>query len=134
MEARKLGVVTVAVKDLAQALRTFQSNFGLAVSRRGQDEQSGAESAYLRIGGAEIELVAASRAGGPVGDFIDKRGEGLFFLKLEVDDLERAVQELGAHGVAVRRDTSAAGHRVAWVGPAGTNGVVLELSEPRPSR
>jgi methylmalonyl-CoA/ethylmalonyl-CoA epimerase len=133
MDARKLKVVTVAVKDLDQALKTFQASFGFPVSRRGKDARSGASSAYLKIGDAEIELVAEGAPSGPVADFVAQRGEGLFLLKLEVVDLDAAVRELESRGVAVRAETSSTGQRVAWVGPQGTNGVLLQLAAAGPS-
>jgi len=128
MRARKLKVATVAVKDLDQAVKTFQASFGFPVARRGNDPRSGASSAYLKIGDAEIELVAEGAGVGPVADFVAQRGEGLFLLKLEVEDLDAAVRDLESRGIGVKVETSPGGQRVAWVGPRGTNGVLLQLA------
>ena len=128
MHARSLKVLTVAVKDLDQALATFQGNFGFPLSRRGADPRSSAASAYLRIGGAEVELATAGDGGGPLGEFIAERGEGLYMLKLEVDDVAAAARDLESRGLDVRVETGAASDRpVAWVSPKAANGVLIQL-------
>ncbi len=76
-----------------------------------------------------IELV--SPAGNPgLQRFLDKRGPGLHHVCFEVDDLDGALATLKAAGVPLIDDVprpGARGHRVAFLHPAATGGVLLEL-------
>ena len=126
MQAGQLKVLTAAVKDVDAALATFQKNFGFALTRRTQ-AAGGTQSAFLRIGASEIEL--ASSAGGALADAVAQRGEGLFQIELEVDDLQAAKRELGARGIESGFENDAGGRRVLRVAIAHTHGVPLVLSQ-----
>lgn len=127
MQARQLKVLTAAVKDVDQALDTFRKNFGFTLTRRIEHAESGARSAFLRIGAAEIELATASS--GALGEALG-RGEGLFQIELEVVDLDAAQSELAEHGMSAAFETDAGGRRVLRVDRAHTHGVPLVLSQP----
>jgi catechol 2,3-dioxygenase-like lactoylglutathione lyase family enzyme len=127
MQARQLKVLTAAVKDVDRALETFQKNFGFPLSRRMADAAAGTQSAFLRIGGAEIEL--ASATAGALGEQLAQRGEGLFQIELEVDDLDAAHSELTERGMRSDFETDAGGRRVLRVAVAHTHGVPLVLSQ-----
>lgn len=127
MQARHLKVLTAAVKDVDAALETFQKNFGFALTRRTVSAEDAAQSAFLRIGSAEIELATA--AAGPLAETLTKRGEGLYQLELEVDDLAAAQSELASHGVRADFETDSAGRRVLRIPAEHTHGVPLVLSE-----
>ena len=86
MQAQKLKVLRAAVKDVDAALDTFQKNFGFALTRRTAGDD--AQSAFLRIGAAEIELAQAQA--GLVAQTIAERGEGLFEIELEENSVEIA--------------------------------------------
>ncbi|MGE5181857.1 MAG: VOC family protein [Acidobacteriota bacterium] len=128
MQAGQLKTLTAAVKDVDAALSTFQKNFGFALTRR-RDEANGSRSAFLRIGASEIELTAG--ASGALADAVAKRGEGLFQVELEIDDLHAAQSELVEHGIRAEIETDAAGRRVLRVPTEHTHGVPLVLSEGR---
>ena len=129
MQAGQLKILTAAVKDVNAALATFQKNFGFAVTRRAADASAGTESAFLRIGAAEIEL--ASSRGGAIAESIGQRGEGLFQIELEVDDLQAAERELSERGMRADFETDAGGRRVLRIAIEHTHGVPLLLSQAR---
>lgn len=127
MQARHLKVLTAAVKDVDAALETFQKNFGFALTRRTVSAEDAAQSAFLRIGASEIELATA--AAGPLAETLTQRGEGLYQLELEVDDLAAAQSELAARGIRADVESDSDGRRVLRVAPEHTHGVPLVLSE-----
>ncbi|MEW6272996.1 MAG: VOC family protein [Thermodesulfobacteriota bacterium] len=127
MQARQLKVLTAAVQDVDRALETFQRNFGFALTRRTADAAAGMQSAFLRIGAAEIEL--ASAGGGALAAQLAQRGEGLFQLELEVDDLNAAHSELTERGMRSDFETDSCGRRVLRVATEHTHGVPLVLSQ-----
>jgi methylmalonyl-CoA epimerase len=63
--------------------------------------------------------------------FLEKRGEGLHHICLEVDDIEEELNELKAKGAPVldQQPRIAAEGRAVFVHPKGTSGVLLELLE-----
>jgi methylmalonyl-CoA epimerase len=88
--------------------------------------------AFLPMGGpdgSEIELLEPTDPAGGVARFLEKRGEGLHHLCLEVEDIDETLAELTATGAAVL-DTAprpTAEGRGIFLHPKGTGGVLLEL-------
>jgi methylmalonyl-CoA/ethylmalonyl-CoA epimerase len=67
-----------------------------------------------------------------VGKFLAKRGPGIHHVCFEVDDIDAAVAELVAKGVRMidaAPRAGAHGCRVAFIHPAETGGVLMELSQ-----
>lgn len=128
MQAGQLKTLTAAVKDVDAALATFQKNFGFTLARRTTDAKTGASSAFLTIGKAEIELRASTS--GAAAESVAARGEGLFQIELEVPDLNAAQATLKERGLHSELETEAGGRRVLRVDVAHTHGVPLVLSQP----
>jgi len=83
-------------------------------------------------GGGRIELVCPSADDSPIAKYLAKRGEGLHHVCLYVDDIEKKLAELKNAGARLIDETpriGAEGNRIAFVHPAGTHGVLLELEE-----
>mgnify|MGYP001477072898 CR=1 FL=1 len=128
MQAGQLKTLTAAVKDVDAALATFQKNFGFPLARRTTDAKRGASSAFLTIGKAEIELRSSSS--GPAAESVAARGEGLFQIELEVEDLPAAHATLTERGLRSAFETDGCGRRVLRIDVAHTHGVPLVLSQP----
>ena len=82
-------------------------------------------------GGSEIELIEPTTPDSSLSKFLDKRGEGMHHICLEVEDIDAALQEMQEKGAAVldKRPRIAAEGRAIFLHPKGTNGVLLELLE-----
>jgi len=86
------------------------------------------------VGAAEVELVQPLSPGGPLGQFIDRRGEAIHHLALGVPDLEAAIARATAAGLRFAGQaprTGAHGTRIAFVHPSSLQGLLLELVEIR---
>ncbi len=129
MQARRIDHVVIAVQDLEAAVTTYQDNFGLQKVSGGEVPALGIRNAFLQIGDAQLELVTPLSDQGPVAEFLDKRGGGLYLLALEVDDLDTAIATLQATGARVNMATGSSGQRLAFVSPRATHGVLLQLLE-----
>jgi lactoylglutathione lyase/methylmalonyl-CoA/ethylmalonyl-CoA epimerase len=67
-----------------------------------------------------------------IARFVDRHGEGLHHVCLEVPELEPAVERLKQRGLRLVGDgvrTGAEGARVAFVHPRDASGVLLELRQ-----
>jgi methylmalonyl-CoA/ethylmalonyl-CoA epimerase len=129
MKATRIDHVALVVKDLEAAVATYQHNFDLEKAGGGKVPSLGIHNAFLRIGGARIELMTPTSATGPVAEFLERRGEGMYLLSLEVESLDEAVAHLQEAGARVRVAGGPTGRRLAFVSPKSTHGVLLQLAE-----
>ena len=132
IKVKRIDHVAIAVGDRDQAGVRLQGLFGLAEQAREHVADQKTDVLFLGCqgdGGAAIELVAP--AGNPgLQRFLDKRGPGLHHVCFEVEDLDGALATLKAAGVPLIDDVprpGARGHRVAFLHPAATGGVLFEL-------
>ena len=129
MKATRIDHIAVAVKDLDAAVATYQHNFDLEKVSGGEVPSLGIHNAFLQIGGAQIELITPTSATGPVAEFLEQGGEGLYLLSLEVENLDNAVSHLQEAGARVKVAEGSTGQRLAFVSPKSTHGVLLQLLE-----
>ena len=122
-----LKAVTVATPDLEGAVATFRKNFGFPITRSFERAEYKTRSTCLGIGTAEIEMIMPTAEGSPLAGFLTERGAGLYFLLLEVDDVEAARADLAGRGIEVSLKQSADGKPVALLSPAQTHGVRIAL-------
>ena len=128
----KIDHLGIAVKAVADAAKMYERVLGLKVSSIDQVEEQGVRVAMLNIGESCLELLEATRPDSPIGKFVAKRGEGLHHIAVQVDNIEEALAQLKASGVRLIDESPRKGAhntRVAFIHPAGTHGVLLELVE-----
>ena len=129
---KRIDHVAIVVRDLDTALRFYRDMLGIAPSRVIDFPQEGVKIAFLPMGGpsgSEIELLEPTDPAGGVARFLEKRGEGLHHICLEVEDIDEALAELTSAGAAVLDTTPrpTAEGRGIFLHPKGTGGVLLEL-------
>jgi methylmalonyl-CoA/ethylmalonyl-CoA epimerase len=128
----KIDHVAIAVADLDAALAQFRELFGMAAASREVVAEQKTEAALLPIGDTNIELIAP-RGNAGLQKFLDKHGPGLHHVCLRVRGIEAALAALRAAGVALIDEQprpGARGHKVAFLHPKATGGVLIELEEP----
>ena len=126
--------VSIVVPDIEAAARVLADRFGLSVGERMVNEQQGVRLAYVELAGGRIELMQPSRPDSPIAKFLERNPKGgIHHLALNVDDMERTAQTLGASGVRLLGDGkpqhNVAGERIAFVHPADFLGVLVELEQ-----
>ncbi len=127
----KLDHIGVAVASLAQA-RRFYEDLGLRCDGEEAVEDQKVRAAFFPLGDTRVELLESTDPEGPIGRFLARRGPGLHHLCIEVPDVAAALETLAAEGYELidrKPRTGAGGHRVAFVHPRSTGGVLLELME-----
>jgi methylmalonyl-CoA/ethylmalonyl-CoA epimerase len=115
--------LSVVVRDIDKAIETFTRLYGLRVSERGESKEFGFKNAILPTGIGHIELLQPTDPDKAVGKFLAKRGEGVYLVGFEVDDIPGGVKHLEAQGARVdaRRED------IAWVHPQDSHGLFVEL-------
>jgi methylmalonyl-CoA epimerase len=84
------------------------------------------------VGEATIELLEPTSPDSPIARFIDKRGPGLHHVTLRVDDLRGVLARLRERGIRLIDEqprVGAEGALIAFVHPASTHGVLVELKQ-----
>ncbi len=113
---KRFDTLEVATTDLADAVRTYRENFGFELT-----PGASADSATLRVGGAEIRLVA----GAPAVSANAAAGEGLAGLWLEAEDVAQVVAALRGAGIEPPAPKTDQGRRVLALDPKIANQVPL---------
>jgi methylmalonyl-CoA/ethylmalonyl-CoA epimerase len=124
--------IAIAVGDLDAAVSVYRAILGSPDSGRETVDSEQVRIAFFELGGTRLELLEPTAEDSPVGRFIQRRGAGLHHIALEVSDIESAIERcrlagLETVGEAPRR--GAGGRLVAFLHPAATGGVLLELSQ-----
>lgn len=133
---KKIDHVGIAVSSLNDRLPLWAEALGLSISGMETVAEEQVKVAFLPLGDSTIELLEATDDTSTVAKYIRKRGEGLHHLALEVEALEPALAGLRDHGVTILggdQRMGAGGRRVAFLHPADTGGVLIELVEKAPS-
>ncbi len=131
---RRIDHVAIIVRDIEQALAFYRDTLGIAPSEIKEVPSERVRIAFLPLGGpggSEIELIEPTAANASLLKFLEKRGEGLHHVCLEVDDIDNALLEMQEKGAPVldKQPRIAAEGRAIFLHPKGTNGVLLELLE-----
>ncbi len=129
---KRIDHVVIATEDLADAAAKWERNLALRVQERvSRPLGSGFDVARLPVGDAFVELVQPVEERGRFAEQFRERGEGLFSISIEVDDLDGAVGYLRGKGARVSDPEPGIwpGSRVARVSQASTHGVSLQLIE-----
>ncbi len=132
IKIKKIDHVAVLVEDLDPAIAKYRELFGLVPREREFVESQKTEAALLPVGDSNIELIAP-RGNDSLVKYLQKRGPGLHHIAIEVSGIEGALALLKAMGVPLIDETpraGARGHKVAFIHPKATGGVLVELVEP----
>jgi methylmalonyl-CoA/ethylmalonyl-CoA epimerase len=118
--------ISVVVRDLEAAVKRYGELFGLTVHTRGESKEFGFKNAILPLGKGHIELMEPTDPNKAVGKFLAKRGEGVYLIGFDTDDVAGSVKHLKEKGARVddRRPD------IAWVHPSETPGLFVELRKP----
>ena len=119
--------LSIVVKDLEAAIKHFESLFDLKVYSRGESKEFGFKSAILPLGKGHIELMQPTDPSSTVGRFLETRGEGVYLVGFETEDVDASAKKLRERGAKV---TLSPGN-LAWVHPKDAHGVFVELRKPQ---
>lgn len=124
--------IGIAVRSLTDAVRVYEDVIGLKVSGYDQVDEQGVRVAMLPAGDTRIELLEPIRSDSPIEKFLTKRGEGIHHIAIRVDNIDEALERFKAAGARLIDATPRIGAhntRIAFIHPASTHGVLLELVE-----
>jgi len=129
---KRIAHIAIAVRDLDAASKFFEERLGLRRHTLEVLVEERVKIAFFPIGDTEVELVEGIGPDNPVAKFLEKRGEGIHHIALEVENIQEQLDFLGSSGVPLLdrapRD-GGQGTKVAFLHPKGSHGVLIELVE-----
>ena len=131
---KRIDHIAIIVRNIEQALVFYRDILGIMPGEIKEVPTEQVRIAFLPMGGpdgSEIELIEPTSTDSSLTKFLEKRGEGLLHICLEVDDIDTALVELQEKGTPVldKQPRIAAEGRAIFIHPKAANGVLLELVE-----
>ena len=124
--------IGIAVKDLLTAVDFYENVLGLKCYNIEEVADQKVKTAFFQIGQTKIELLQSTEPDGPIGKFIDKKGEGIHHIAFAVDKIEDQLEHASKMGVNLIDSSprkGAEGLDIAFLHPKSTSGVLIELCE-----
>jgi methylmalonyl-CoA/ethylmalonyl-CoA epimerase len=126
----KIDHIGIATRGIEESLGFWRDALGLEVRHTETVEEQGVRVAMLPVGEPRVELLEPTGPDTPVARFIEKRGPGIHHVAVRVADIRAALARLKAEGARLIDEeprVGAGGCLVAFVHPAASGGVLLEL-------
>jgi len=123
--------IGIAVHSLAQTIPYYENLLGQKCYAIEEVAEQKVRTAFFQLGQTKIELLESTDPDGPIGKFLEKKGEGVHHIAFAVEGgLQLALDEAGEKGIqlidkAPRK--GAEGLTIAFLHPKSTHGVLTEL-------
>ncbi len=134
MDLTHIEHIGIAVKNLDESIKYYENVLGLNCYAVEEVKDQKVKTAFFKVGQTKIELLESTDAEGPIGKFIEKKGEGIHHLAFAVNNLEGALKEADEKGVKLidkEPRKGAEGLDIAFLHPKFTHGVLTELCEEK---
>jgi methylmalonyl-CoA epimerase len=128
---KKVDHISIVVKNLDEGLKTYEDLLGVKHSHVEEVPDQGIKAAMLVLGDVEIELIEPISADSGVAKFLEKKGEGIHHICLEVDDVDKELAALADKGVDLidKQGRKGLAGKIGFIHPRSTRGVLVELAQ-----
>jgi methylmalonyl-CoA/ethylmalonyl-CoA epimerase len=124
--------IGIAVEDLEKAIDYYENILGLKCYAVEEVKDQKVKTAFFKVGQTKIELLESTEPDGPIGKYIEKKGQGIHHIAFNVQDLPNALKEAEDKGVKLIDSDprkGAEGLNIAFLHPKSTFGVLTEFCE-----
>lgn len=132
MEVTHIEHIGIAVKNLEEAIPYYEKVFGLKCYNVEEVKEQKVKTAFFKVGQTKIELLESTDPEGPIGKFLEKKGEGIHHLAFAVNGIQQSINHVKENGVRVIDEKPRKGAEkldIAFLHPKSTFGVLTELCE-----
>lgn len=122
--------IGIAVKSIEASKKYYEEVLGLKCYAIEEVRDQKVKTAFFKVGDTKIELLESTSPDGPIGKFIEKKGEGMHHIAFAVPDTNEALTELSEKQVQLVDKTARAGAEglnIGFLHPRSTHGVLTEL-------
>lgn len=132
MKITKIDHISIATRDIEKFTKLFLELFGIEFGSISDLPSQKVKICFSRSKDANLEVISPLTEDSPVAKFLEKRGEGLHHICLEVENIEEALKELKQKKINLIDEKpiiGGYGKKVAFIHPKSTEGVLVELKE-----
>lgn len=122
--------IGIAVTSLEEAIPYYENTLGLKCYAIEEVADQKVKTAFFMVGQTKIELLESTDPEGPIGKFIEKKGQGVHHLAFAVNNVNDALVELNEKGVQLIDKTArkgAEGLQIGFLHPKSTLSVLTEI-------
>ncbi len=122
--------IGIAVANLSESIKYYEEVLGLECYAIEEVKDQKVKTAFFKVGQTKIELLESTDPEGPVGKFVEKKGQGVHHIAFAMPDVDIALQEAEAKGVQLIDKQSrkgAEGLHIGFLHPKFTHGVLTEF-------
>jgi methylmalonyl-CoA/ethylmalonyl-CoA epimerase len=126
--------IGIAVKNLDESIKFYEEVLGLQCYNIEEVKDQKVRTAFFQVGDTKIELLESTDPEGPIGKFIEKKGEGVHHIAYAVENIEDKLKQAEERGIRLIDKTprkGAEGLDIAFLHPKSTQGVLTELCEDK---
>ncbi|MFO8022745.1 MAG: methylmalonyl-CoA epimerase [Perlabentimonas sp.] len=134
MKVKHIEHIGIAVKSLDEAIPFYENVLGLKCYNVEEVKEQKVKTAFFKVGEVKIELLESTDPEGPIGKFVEKKGEGVHHIAYAVDKIEEqlgSAEEKGVRLIDKAPRKGAEGLDIAFLHPKSTYGVLTELCEDK---
>ena len=124
--------IAIAVRDLENSKALFAAITGASVGKIIEVPDQKVRLCFIETGDTRIELISPLEGNIGLAKFLDSRGEGLHHICFGGRDIEAALEDYWSKGFKLideKPRIGADGHKIAFLHPSSTGGVLIELEE-----
>ena len=131
-QSMKLDHIGIAVRSLDAARKVFTDGLGIQVGGREEVPSQKVRLEFYQIGGTRIECLEPTSDDSPIAKFLERKGESIHHIALQVPDVSKALEQAKANGIEPidqEPRPGAGGTKIAFLHPKSTHGLLIELVE-----
>lgn len=130
----KIDHIGIAVESIENSLPFYTDVLKLEFLGSEEVESEGVKVAFVKVGETNFELLEPLHENSPIAKFIKKYGEGIHHIALNVESIEKRIEEIKSKGIQMINEQAkegAHGALIAFIHPKSTGGVLFEMCEKR---
>jgi methylmalonyl-CoA/ethylmalonyl-CoA epimerase len=122
--------IGIAVENLSESIKYYEEVLGMKCYAIEEVVDQKVKTAFFLVGQTKIELLESTSPDGPIGKFIEKKGQGIHHIAFAVPNADQALKQAEEKGVQLVDKVSrkgAEGLKIGFLHPKSTQGVLTEL-------
>tara|TARA_B100000965_G_C19205800_1_gene589411 strand:- start:161 stop:568 length:408 start_codon:yes stop_codon:yes gene_type:complete len=129
---KKIDHIAFAVRSLEPSAKLFEKIFDVKSSKTEIIKHEKVKTKFLNLEKSKIELLEGIGKNSAITKFIEKKGEGIHHIAIEVDDIEKEIKRLKKEGFKPINNSISKGANnklISFLHPKETNGVLIEICQ-----